>query len=48
MGKNNNPFYNASGCADPTAYYGTKEIIKEETESISNTRKQERNSNDEQ
>ena len=32
MGKNNSPFYNASGCADPTAYYGTKEIIKEETE----------------
>ena len=30
MGKNNNPFYNASGCADPTAYYGLKPIIQEE------------------
>lgn len=30
MGKNNNPFYNASACADPTAYYGLKPIIQEE------------------
>lgn len=27
-----NPFFNSSGCPDPTAYHGTKEIIKEETE----------------
>lgn len=26
------PFFNSEGYADPTAYYGTKEIIKEETE----------------
>lgn len=28
----NNPFYNAEGYADPTAYEGTKNIIREETE----------------
>lgn len=28
----NNPKYNAEGYYDPTAYYGTKEIIKEENE----------------
>ena len=28
----NNPKYNSEGYADPTAYYGTKEIIREEGE----------------
>ena len=28
----NNPYYNNEGYADPTAYYGTKEIIKEDDE----------------
>ena len=28
--QNRNPFYNQSGCADPTAYYGLKPLIKEE------------------
>lgn len=28
----NNPKYNNEGYADPTAYYGTKDIIKEEAE----------------
>lgn len=28
----NNPKYNSEGYADPTAYYGTKEIIKKESE----------------
>lgn len=28
----NNPKYNSEGYADPTAYYGTKEIIREENE----------------
>lgn len=28
----NNPKYNSEGYADPTAYYGTKEIIREEAE----------------
>lgn len=28
----NNPFYNSEGYADPTAYAGTKNIIKEEAE----------------
>lgn len=28
----NNPKYNSEGYADPTAYYGTKEIIREESE----------------
>ena len=28
----NNPKYNSDGYADPTAYYGTKEIIREESE----------------
>lgn len=32
MGNNKNPFMNASGYPDPTAYYGTKPIIKEEAE----------------
>lgn len=29
---NNNPHFNASGCADPTAYEALKPIIKEDTE----------------
>ena len=28
----NNSKYNSEGYADPTAYYGTKEIIREESE----------------
>lgn len=28
----NNPKYNSEGYADPTAYYGTKEIIREGNE----------------
>ena len=28
----NNPKYYSEGYADPTAYYGTKEIIREESE----------------
>lgn len=28
----NNPKYNSEGYADPTAYYRTKEIIREESE----------------
>lgn len=28
----NNPKSNSEGYADPTAYYGTKEIIREESE----------------
>lgn len=28
----NNQKYNSEGYADPTAYYGTKEIIREESE----------------
>ena len=32
MGRNENPYYNQSGCADPTAYYALKPIIKEEAE----------------
>lgn len=28
----NNPKYNSEGYADATAYYGTKEIIREESE----------------
>ena len=28
----NNPKYNNEGYTDPTAYYGTKEIIREESE----------------
>lgn len=28
----NNPKYNSEGYADPTAYHGTKEIIREESE----------------
>ena len=27
-----NPKYNSEGYSDPTAYYGTKEIIREESE----------------
>lgn len=27
-----NPYFNSEGYADPTAYHGTKDIIKEETE----------------
>lgn len=29
---NKNPKFNAEGYSDPTAYYGTKEIIKQESE----------------
>ncbi len=29
---NNDPRKNAEGYADPTAFYGTREIIREETE----------------
>ena len=28
----NSPYYNSEGYPDPTAYAGTKDIIKEETE----------------
>lgn len=28
----NNPYFNSEGYADPTAYAGTKNIIKEESE----------------
>ena len=28
----NNPYYNSEGYADPTAYAGTKNIIREEAE----------------
>ena len=31
MNRNNNPYYNGEGYPDPTAYAGTKGIIKEET-----------------
>ena len=30
--RKSSPFFNSEGYADPTAYYGTKNIIKEETE----------------
>lgn len=32
MGNVNNPKFNSEGYYDPTAYYGMKEIIKEESE----------------
>lgn len=32
MGKKENPFYNESGCPDPTAYYALKNVTKEERE----------------
>lgn len=32
MGSDNNPRYNVSGCADPTAYDALKPIIKEDAE----------------
>lgn len=32
MGNDKNPRYNASGCADPTAYEALKPIIKEDAE----------------
>jgi hypothetical protein len=32
MGENKNPYFNQSGCADPTAYDALKPIIKEEKE----------------
>lgn len=32
MSSTNNPKYNSEGYYDPTAYYGTREIIKEENE----------------
>lgn len=28
----NNPYYNSEGYADPTAFYGTKQVVKEEAE----------------
>lgn len=31
------PYYNDEGYADPTAYYGTKEVVKEETETEKRT-----------
>jgi hypothetical protein len=30
MARDKNPYFNGSGCPDPTAYFGLKEIIKEE------------------
>ena len=30
MGNRNNPFFNQSGYPDPTAFHGTKKIMKEE------------------
>ena len=30
--RKSSPFYNSEGYADPTAYHGTKNIIREETE----------------
>ena len=30
--RKNSPFFNSEGYADPTAYFGTKNIIEEETE----------------
>lgn len=32
MGNNKNPFFNASGCPDPTTYHALKPIIQEEQE----------------
>lgn len=32
MGSNRNPYYNASGCPDPTAYHALKPIIQEEAD----------------
>lgn len=32
MGNANNPKFNSEGYYDPTAYYGTREIIREENE----------------
>jgi len=32
MNNKNNPKYNGEGYADPTAYYGTKDVIKIENE----------------
>ena len=29
---NRNPYYNNEGYPDPTAYYGTKDVIKEDAE----------------
>lgn len=29
---NRNPYYNNEGYPDPTAYYGTKDVIKEDVE----------------
>ena len=28
--RKSNPFFNSEGYADPTAFYGTKNIVKEE------------------
>lgn len=30
MAENKNPYYNQSGCADPTAYHALKPIMQEE------------------
>jgi hypothetical protein len=30
MARSRSSFFNASGCPDPTAYFGLKEVIKEE------------------
>lgn len=32
MAANKNPFFNGSGYPDPTAFYGSKNVIKEEKE----------------
>lgn len=32
MGNNKNPYYNKSGCADPTAYYAIKNATKDDEE----------------
>ena len=32
MGDKTNPRYNQSGCADPTAYYAIRNVVKEEKE----------------
>ena len=28
MAENKNPFFNASGCPDPTAYHGMKSVVQ--------------------
>lgn len=34
MSDNKNPFLNASGCPDPTAYHALRPIIREEEEAL--------------